>query len=309
MKKLMCFIVCTLIILNLMEECSFADLAVEPIFHIYIANVEKMIGGNNRTSFTPIDLLKDMPDKEYWANMKYWFYKEDPAKIGSGTMLKLQGSGVKKQTKNIPTEKTGLINPKNPVEIISYSDRVLFGFDDVYRGNYTAKILDNKGRVLASVDKHTTIYPYKGFAEVKVSSKTDKYYIELTNGDKKPSEYFYILLTMKASDTKAERSAKYDRQKEYDDYISVEQAYMRKHGITSRESLTDKDMGAIADEIRKKKNDAGSGTDMMSALPEEYKKVLIPYMKKHGISSIKDLTTEDWMNLAPELEKLQNKSK
>ena len=122
---------------------------------------------------------------------------------------------------------------------------------------------------------------------------------------------------LKATDVKAERSAKYveyenERQKEYDNYTSVEQAYMKKHGITNRESLTDKDMGAIADELRKKQfeeNDVGSSTDMMSALPEEYKKVLIPYMKKHGISSTKDLTTEDWMNLAPELKKLQNKSK
>ena len=317
MKKLVCFIVCAVIILNLVGECSFAGM--DPIFHVYIANVEKMIGGNNRTSFTPVDTLKGYSDKEHFAYMKYVLYREYPNTIGEGRTLKPQGSGVKKQANKIPTEKTGLINPKNPIDIVSYSDRVLFGFNMEYQGDYVAKILDSKGKVLASVSEGTSIYPNqnKGFAEVKVSSQADKYYIELINGDKEPTEYFYILLTMKATDVKAERSAKYvqienDRQKEYDNYTSVEQAYMKKHGITNRESLTDKDMGAIADELRKKQfeeNDVGSSTDMMSALPEEYKKVLIPYMKKHGISSTKDLTTEDWMNLAPELKKLQNKSK
>ncbi len=220
-------------------------------------------------------------------------------------MLKPQGSGVRKQAAKIPTEKTGLINPKNPVEIISYSDKVLFGFNQDYQGDYSARLLDSKGRVLLSVSN--------GFAEVKVSPKNEKYYLEVTNGDKKPREYFYVYLTMKATDIKPERSERYaqqekEQEKLYNDYMSVEQAYMKKHGITNREALTDKDMGAMADELRKKQfedDDAASGTDIMSAMPEEYKAVLIPYMKKHGISSIKDLTTEDWTNLAPELEKLQ----
>ena len=292
---------------------------MDSILHVYIANVEKMIGGNSRIKFAPIDMIKDNPDKASWAYMKYLDYTQHPTTIGGGAMLRLQGAGVKKQSAKIPTEKTGLINPKNPIEIISYSDKVLFGFDMEYQGNYTVKILDSKGKVLASTNKGTSIYPNqnKGFAEIKVSPKAEKYYVEVTDGDKKPAEYYYIALTMKATDAKPERSAQYsqyenDRQKELDKIMSAEQEYMKKHGIKKRKDLTQKDMEAIAEEIRRKKREEYDAdppdTDIMTALPEEYKAIFLPYMKKHGISRIEDLTIEDWKNLESELLKLQNKA-
>ena len=317
MKKLLCFTVCAVMVLLFVSECSYAGM--DSILHVYIANVEKMTGGNSRIKFSPIDLRKDEPDKERWAYMKYLDYQQNPTTIGGGAMLRLMGSGVKKQSAKIPTEKTGLINPKNPIEIISYSDKVLFGFDMEYHGDYTAKILDSKGKVLASINKGTSIYPNqnKGYAEIKVSPKAEKYYVEVTDGDKNPAEYYYIALTMKATDVKAERSEYYTQyynnlQNENDEYMSVMQAHMKKHGITNMESLTDKDKAAISDEYRKKKNagdDDKSWDNALRQMPEEQRAIFLPYMKKHGISSMKDLTTEDWMNLAPELEKLQDKAK
>ena len=313
MKKLMCFVVCSVMILNFTAGLTFAGM--DSIFHVYIANVEKMVGGNSRIVFTPIDLRKDNPDKGHWAYMKYLDYKEHPTSIGGGAMLRPQGAGVRKPSKKVPTEKTGLINPKNPIDIISYSDKVLFGFDMEYQGDYTAKILDSKGKVLASVSKGTSIYPNqnKGFAEVNVSTKSEKYYVELCNNDSGRREYFYILLSMRATDVKAERSAKNiqyenDRQKQYDDYMSVEQAYMKKHGITNRENLTEDDMINIAEEMRKRQfaedNDSGTAIDELSAFPPEIRAVLEPYMKKHGIARVRDLTIKDWQALQPELDRV-----
>lgn len=311
MKKLMCFTVCAVMILLIVSECSYAGM--DPILHICIANVEKMTGGNSRIKFNPIDYLKEFEDKERWGDMKYIEYRQNPTTIGGGAMLKLLGSGVKKQSAKIPTEKTGLINPKNPIEIISYSDKVLFGFDMDFHGSYSARILDSKGKVLASIDKNTSINQNKGYAEIKVSPKAEKYYVEVTDGDKNPAEYYYIVLTMKATDIKAEPSASFIKQeKEAEKYMAFEQAYMKKHGITKREDLTQKDMEAMVEELRRKDREEykakNPGYDMLSHMPEEYKAIISPYMKEHGISSMEDLTIEDWQNLEAELVKLQNKA-
>ncbi len=75
MKKLMCLVICAVIFLNFTARYSFAGM--DSIFHIVIANVEKLTGGNNRIVFNPIDYLS-VSGKEQWAYLKYLAYKEDP---------------------------------------------------------------------------------------------------------------------------------------------------------------------------------------------------------------------------------------
>ena len=318
MKKLMCFTVYVVMILNISAGFCFGD--PESLFHVVIANVEKVSGGNSRISYEPVDL--HLPsNKEECAYQKYKFNQDYPSHKGnypSGATLQPQGSGSGKRAGKVPTEKNGLLNAKNPINVVSYNDKVFFYFQTDEHQKWLSsavRILDSSGKVLASLNEDDDV------AEIKVPSKAGKYYVELSRNDSGKPEYFYILMSMKATDVKPAYSARLAKeeaesakaqQKQLDEIMSAEQAYMKKHGITKREDLTQKDMEAIAEELRRKKKgeyDADpSGTDIMSHLPEEYKAILLPYMKEHGISRIEDLTAEDWKNLAPELEKLQNEA-
>lgn len=319
MRKLMCFIVCAVMILNLTAEFCFGD--AEPLFHFIITNVEEISGGNNRINYKPVHLISQA-DKESRAYEKYKFNRDYPNRKGnypSGATFEPKGSGSLKRASKIPTEKTGLINAKNPINVISYNDKIFFGFETEEHQKWfssSVRILDSNGKVLASLNKDNDM------AEIKVPSKAGKYYVELSRNDNGKPEYFYILMSMKATDVKPAYSARLakneaesakSQQEEYDKIMSAEQAYMKKHGITKRQDLTQKDMEAIAEEIRRKNMEEykaqNPGQDIMKHLPEEYKEIFLPYMKQHGISRFEDLTIEDWKNLEPELNKLQDKAK
>ncbi len=232
-----------------------------------------------------------------------------------------QGSGSRKPAGKIPTAKTGLLNPKNPIDVTSYSDKVLFGFASSTEfqtwSSSVVRVIDSKGKVLATLKKDGES------AEITLSQKPAKYYVELSRNDKGKSEYFYILLNMKASDIQPAYSARVAteesereraQKKEFDEYMSVEQDYMKKRGLKNRGDLTEDDMTNIVDEYgKKKKAEAGDGTRIgfeaeMRALPPEMRAVLESYMKAHGISSIQDMTVRDWQALEPELKKVQNSS-
>ena len=318
MKKLMCFTVYVVMILNLSAGFCFGD--NESLFHVVIANVEKVSGGNSRISYEPVDL--HLPsNKEECAYQKYKFNQDHPSRKGtypSGATLQPQGSGSGKRAGKVPTEKNGLLNAKNPINVVSYSDKVFFHFETDEHQKWLSsavRILDSSGKVLASLKENDDV------AEIKVPSKAGKYYVELSRNDSGKPEYFYILMIMKATDIKPAYSARLakneaesakEQKEQFDKIMSAEQEYMKKHSIKKREDLTQKDMEAIVEEIRRKDMEEyksqNPGQDMMKHMPEEYKAVFLPYMKKHGISSIEDLTIEDWKNLEPELQKLQNKA-
>lgn len=109
MKKLMCFTVYVVMILNLSAGFCFGD--NESLFHVVIANVEKVSGGNSRISYEPVDL--HLPsNKEECAYQKYKFNQDHPSRKGtypSGATLQPQGSGSGKRAGKVPTEKTGFL--------------------------------------------------------------------------------------------------------------------------------------------------------------------------------------------------------
>ena len=315
MKKLVYFIICAMTVLSLTPEFCYGD--NPPLFHVVIASIEEITGGNSRISYTPVDFRTGASNKEAFAHLKYEYNQAHPSYKGNaayGSILQPQGSGVRKPAAKIPTEKTGLLNAKNPINIISYSDNVFFAFDNEEHQMWlssSVRILDNKGKVLASLNK------YDDTAKIKVPSKAEKYYVELSKNDNGTSEYFYILLSIRATDIKPAYSARIAKQeadsaeqarKQYEEVLSVEQAYMKRQGIKSRENLTDSDIANIAEELRKKQyeddNDSGIDFNELSELPPEIRMVIEPYMKKHGITKMRDLTIQDWQTLQPELEKV-----
>lgn len=323
MKKFLCFTVLVMTVLTFTAGLCYGD--PPELFHFAIGNVEKVFGGNSRIKYDPVDILKGM-NKEEVAHKKFLYSQKSQQimYVFPGPMVTVfepQGSGSRKPAGKIPTEKTSLLNPKNPIDVTSYSDKVLFGFANSTEfqtwSSSVVRVIDSKGKVLATLKKDGDS------AKITVSPKPAKYYVELSRNDNGKSEYFYILLNMKATDVKPAYSAKIAKEdsereraqkKEFDEYMSVEQDYMKKRGLKNRGDLTEDDMTNIVDEYgKKKKAEAGDGTRIgfeaeMRALPPEMRAVLESYMKAHGISSIQDMTVRDWQALEPELKKVQNSS-
>lgn len=307
MKKLLCFIMCLTAILTLTAGTSCAD-GPDPVLHVFIENIERITGGNNRISYAFNDMRNKLMDDEAWADYKFKVNQENPNMNGTvawGTMLEPQGSGVNKPSNKVPTEKTGLLNAKSPIEVISYSDKVIFSFSmEYYSPKYSARILDAKGKVLASLREQ------KDTAEIRVSSKPAKYYLELCEKEKGKSKYFYILLNIKATDIKPASSARAAQAEEYTrqdlaKITAVKEAYMRKHGIRNEDALTEKDWDAIAAELNAQSfadDDDDEEKGNLDTMPPEIRRVFQNYMKKHGISDIKNFTMDDWKAIQPELE-------
>ncbi len=323
MKKFLCFTVLVMTVLTFTAGLCYCD-SLE-LFHFAIGNVEKVSGGNSRIKYDPVDILKGMNmNKEEVAHNKFLYSQKSQQIVSPVPVVEAfepQGSGSRKPAGKIPTAKTGLLNPKNPIDVTSYSDKVLFGFASSTEfqtwSSSVVRVIDSKGKVLATLKKDGES------AEITLSQKPAKYYVELSRNDKGKSEYFYILLNMKASDIQPAYSARVAteesereraQKKEFDEYMSVEQDYMKKRGLKNRGDLTEDDMTNIVDEYgKKKKAEAGDGTRIgfeaeMRALPPEMRAVLESYMKAHGISSIQDMTVRDWQALEPELKKVQNSS-
>ena len=305
-RKLVCFIICLIAVLIFTAGISCAD-GPDPVLHIFISNIEEMTGGNNKIAYSFNNMRGEMVDSEAWSDYKFKVNQENPGMNGTvswGAMLQPKSSGQSKPSGKVPSEKTGLLNARSPIEVTSYSDKVIFSFArDYYSATYSAKILDGKGKVLASLSKENDT------AEIKVSSKPGKYYVEFCENEKGRNKYFYVLLNMKAADIKPARSARAAKAESYvqgenDNIKAVTKAYMKKHGIKDEDSLTQKDWDAIAAELnaRSYDDDDDGGAANLDTMPPEIRRVFQNYMKKHGISDIKNFTMNDWEAIQPELE-------
>ena len=302
--KVLCCILSAVIMQMLLSCCAFAD-GPDPVLHVYISNVEEVLGGNSKVKYNQVDFRSKMQKKEYWADYKFKVNQEDSSRNGLiywGSMIEPKGTGAKKPfAGKLPTEKNGLLNPKAPINITSYTDKLFISFSkEYYTSGYSVRIIDDKGKIAASIKNENDN------AEIALTSKARNYYAELCVNGKK---YFYILLKMKATDTTPAPSSELAANEETtrtqaEEIEAVKRDYMRKKGIRNENALTEKDWENISAAMTSKQlteeDDEGySGIDTM---PKELREVFEAYMKKHNIKSLNDFTQDDYQAVMNEIQ-------
>ena len=326
MKK--CLVV--IMLLAMTAGIVFAGLGAEP--HIQINRVGKISGGNSQTLIqasneysqeeAKINRLSQAGPKESMTKPLYNRYRIFGT--GASVIISLEGKASSKPVakNSVPTKANGLINANAPIVIEALRDTISFGLSpSISELKFSIRILDAKGKVVdsAKFDKARNIK----FADVKVTEKPQKYYVEFSDGKK----YYYVLFQI--SNPKNGIS-----QAEYKEVKAVVDDYLRKHNIASYNDITEEDEGNIvealtehdknkrlaeldddvADFVRKFDDEDydPNESELVSFQVEQFKKMpqtksaMDRYMKKHNIKSYKNLTQKDMEAISDELMKSFN---
>ena len=241
-------------------------------------------------------------DDKAWADIKYRSLLPTERrsvfeKIGfESRMIYIVPNGkmaAKPIPKNaVPSAKTGLMNPRNPVKVMTLSNKLTLDFDSVQLGTYPTRLLDSKGRELGSVKANRWNAKGDEKIEVTLPDGAADYYVELKDDDGRRVRYCYILLNIEPDPVKPSEDPRVTRTlaKFSASMAEGEQKmhnYMDRHGITDVEQLTEDDMITMTKE------------NMASAPKESRQQVLSSieimqkYMKDHNIASMSDLTEKD----------------
>ena len=233
-------------------------------------------------------------DDKAWADMKYRSLLPDKRRsvfeqFGVESRIieifpkgKMSAKPVPKNT--VPSAKTGLLNPRNPVKVTTFSNKLTLDFDDYDLGTYPMRLLDSKGRELGSTKDEKI--------EVTLPDGAADYYIELSDREGRTWKYYYILVNIEPDPVKPaedpqvtktlagfEAAIKQGEQKL--------QNYMDRHGITDPKQLTEKDMMNMTKEDLSSLPD-GKRQQALSSI-----EIMEKYMKEHNIASMSDLTDKD----------------
>ena len=176
------------------------------------------------------------------------------------------------------------MNPESPIEITASGNTVLFAFD---KGQYVGiklRILDENGKVLASLLDEDSRYT------LTVSPEAKNYYVEC-----KDTGYSYFLLRIKSGPKYSQPSVS-GQNKEYAIYQETLKEYMRQHSITNRKDLTEADMRKIGLIMQEKLYGKEAANQQRIA-----QEVVDAYMKRKGIKDTSDLTNKDWEILRQEI--------
>lgn len=253
-----------------------------------------------------LSLLYPTFDDKAWANMKFrsllpaedrnpfWGVLVEGQTIYIIPEGNLSAKPVPKNT--VPSAKTGLLNPRNPLKIMTFSNKLTLDFAS-YLDTYPMRLLDSKGRELGSVK--ATWRNAKGNEKIEFTlpDKAADYYIELNDYDgratgSKTGKYCYILVNIEPDPVKPAEDPKVTEniEKFIASMNKAEQKiqnYMNRHGITDREQLTEDDMITMTKEN-------------LASAPEEARQqalssieVMQNYMKEHNIASMSELTEKD----------------
>ncbi len=250
-----------------------------------------------------LNLLYPKFDDKAWANMKFRSLLPAENKVFWGVLVhgemiyivpnekvKMSAKPVPKNT--VPSAKTGLLNPRSPLKIMTFSNKLTLDFER-NTDTYPMRLLDSKGRELGSVK--TTWRNAKGDEKVEITlpDKAADYYIELNNNyDGWTNKYCYILVNIEPDPVKPAEDPKVTANIEKFE-ASMKQAeqkaqnYMDRHGISSVEQLTEDDMFTMT------KEDLSSAPDKARQQALSSIEIMQNYMKEHNISSSQNLTEKD----------------
>ena len=280
MKKLLCSTVFIFTVIVFSAALTHAD--PPPLFHI--SNLRNISGGNDAA-------------KLIVRNVGYG----NDLRGGRAEIDILGGKAVKKPVNNkIPTAASGLINPRNPIVIIANGDKIIFSFDDVQYVGHSIRILDSKGRVLASMpDKNSTF-------ELRLSGQEKDYYVEV-----KDYLYFYVLIKAKSGSayveptetvTPYQQSPELERIYAKNDPIIEE--YMRQHSIRDRSDLTQEDWKIISERFLASLTP--SERALLNSQGDMVNNIVKSYMKEHSITDENKLTMQDWKVIQERIQKAEN---
>ena len=241
-------------------------------------------------------------DDKAWADLKYRSLQPRERRsvlenIGVESRIieiypkgKMSAKPVPKNT--VPSAKTGLLNPGNPVKVVTFSNKLTLDFDYYDLGTYPMRLLDSKGRELGQVKASWRNATGDEKIEVTLPDGAADYYIELSDEDGRTWKYYYILVNIEPDPVKpAEDPRVTQTLAKSENYRKKQeqqlQDYMKRHGITDTKQLTEEDMMNMAKEE-------------MSSLPKEKRQqalssmeIIQKYMKDHNIASMSDMTDKD----------------
>ena len=256
-----------------------------------------------------LSLLYPKFDDKAWANMKFRSLLPAENKVFWGVLVggetiyiipdgKLSAKPVPKNT--VPSAKTGLLNPRNPLKIMTFTNKLSFDFQ-WENDTYPMRFLDSKGRELGSLKANWHNAKGDEKLEVTLPDKAADYYIELTDYEGRategtvngsPSKYCYVLVNIEPDPVKPAEDPKVTANIEKFE-ASMKQAeqkmqnYMDRHGITDREQLTEDDMFTMM------KEEQSSATDKAHKQALSSIEIMQNYMKEHNISRSQNLTEKD----------------
>ena len=244
-----------------------------------------------------IPMSAALPYKEFndkvWADMKF----RSIAEAKSISVLPKGKMAAKRVNANtIPSAKNGLLNPRNPIEIITFGDNITLGFNFQIEEAYTARLLDSKGKELGGLKSSGSNH-----VSTKIAIPYDgDYYLEFSSPFGRTREYCYILLKiahdpvkpaedstvtgmiaqMRATGMKGEK---------------VAEDYKRRNGITDNDQLTETDKQAIAEEYTKAEMTRASASERQHVMSQM--EVIGQYLKERGLASMAQLTEKDQKEL------------
>ena len=228
-----------------------------------------------------------------WADMKFRSIAEPRS-----TFLLPKGRLAAKpaSANTVPSAKNGLLNPRDPIEIVTFGDSITLGFDFQVVGDYTARLLDSKGREIGELEASGR---EDNSTEIAIHDDGD-YYLEFSDRIGKTRKYCYIFMKIAkdpikpAEDTTITgainqmRAAGMKGEKIAGDYMS-------RKGITDTDQLTEQDKQAIADEYTK--SEMASAPESQRQHVMSQMEVIQQYMKERGIPSMAFLTEKDQKEL------------
>lgn len=243
-----------------------------------------------------------------WADMKYQSLLK--GSTGSTMVLafrffgKEAGEPVAKNA--IPTEEDGLLNPQDPIEIVTFDNRITLSFaDPLMVEQCEVKLIDSRGNVLGSLtgdDYAKNQTP----ATINLPNGVADYYLEFydfyaplsINGPR----YSYALLRITQDPTPAKADERLINKRTsavseggiMDEMALGEKIageYMKEKGITDRNKLSDEDTQVIANRILEAQI-AAAPREQQEAMRSQLQ-VINDYMKEKGIKNMAQLSQKD----------------
>lgn len=320
MKKVV-MLLAALVLVSAIAGMLYAD--TQEAIHIRVSGLVKFSGGSKNIGLTPqafdsreelrqlhskyinhdiiFDTMYPVFDDKAWADIKYRtsrpveersmlekFSAETPV-VHMFPEGKMPGKPI--AAKSVPSAKNGLLNPRNPVKMMTFGNVLTLDFEPQIPGTYQARLLDSKGKELARIKSPESPYDESEKITLSVPDGARNYYLELADLYPATKRYCYILLNVEADPVKpAEdpRVTAYLARIEADNQAGERmfRDYMDRKGITDMEQLTEDDMFTMAKERLSPEDPAQQ--QALSSI-----EIMQNYMKQHNISSSQELTEKD----------------
>lgn len=251
-------IFCSIVLVMMCVSMAFGEGSPA---HVVLRNVMKCIGGNDAVFVQE----HDYSDWEYDP-------ADDPDQFDGITVLAEEWATLPAPKNNIPTPRYGLMNPHEPVEIVTYGDTLEIS-DWGGDGVYSFRVFDSEGRFITGDsmlnEQHTS-------TKIKLTPEKQDYYLEFAQ-----ARVNYGDDDADADDLDAEPEAPSLDPESSPEYCYV---YLRMSAGRTRRLRPE--------DVRVPPEIAGDYEASQSEVQE--------YMLRRNIKSLGDLTADDFVNIAVE---------